>query len=142
MVIDPAILLPIAAFAVLLVVLFIRAVSGHRQATVNETSARDFLRSHEPFLEITALHIDIAGKTAVVSWQETDKIGLIRAFGDKLVLQTFVHDDIRAKSGIDGGQQLLFPRQGIAHPPTTVHLASLSDFPIAPPVSVSMGAAR
>ena len=126
-VIDPFILLPIAAVAVLLVVLFIRAVSGHRQALVTEKSAREFLKSHEPHLNITSIQVSENEKAAVVLWQETDDIGLIRSFGDKLVLQNFDQADITNKSGTDGQHKIMFPRQGLAHPPAAVDLPAIPD---------------
>ncbi|MEH6527737.1 MAG: hypothetical protein V7723_16840 [Sneathiella sp.] len=112
----------------LLVVLFIRAVSGHRQAAVTENSARGFLSLHEPHLHIASLQIDRNEKTAVVSWQETDDIGLVRSFGDKLVLQTFSRSDLIQKSEADGDYNIQFPRQGFAHPPAAVKLLTPFDF--------------
>ncbi|USG62742.1 hypothetical protein NBZ79_07095 [Sneathiella marina] len=119
----------------LLVVLFIRAVSGHKQASVSEKSVRDFLKSHEPHLHISKIQIGENALAAIVFWKDTEEVGLVRSFGDKLVLQVFGQADIIRKSGNDGYELVKFPRQGLAHSATTIRLSAPSRFQSSDPSS-------
>ena len=116
MAIDPLILLPAAALAVLVLILLIRLVAGRRDARLTPETLAAFLRDQEPGEKIVRSVISRDGKFALVSWQNGKGVGLVRGFGDKLVLQMrgsamLAKCDWRPEKTV-----LYIPRQGFAFP--------------------------
>ena len=115
--IDPAILVPAAAFAVLVMILYIRLIAGRREASIDEAGIRAFLALQVPELSPDQILISEDGKAALIIWEETDKTNLVRCFGDKLVMQPLATTVI-SKSDLDPAfEGLQIPRQGLTLPP-------------------------
>ncbi|MDF2366800.1 hypothetical protein [Sneathiella sp.] len=118
MAIDPLILLPAAALAVLIVILVIRLVAGRRDAELTAETVAQFLSQQEPGEMIASSVISNDGKYALVRWRNSLGVGLIRSFGNTLVLQTLGAADIEKTDWRQDGE-LYIPRQGFAFPSVT-----------------------
>ncbi|MEH6401723.1 MAG: hypothetical protein V7750_00020 [Sneathiella sp.] len=111
MVIAPYILLPSAAFAVILMVLFIRLVAGSRNAVLNAHIVQSFMAKEETNIPVLNLLLSQDHKYALVELNDKDPIRLIRAFGDKLVSQTISLSNLATK-----GRTVSIARQDFSHP--------------------------
>lgn len=111
--IDPVILVPGAAVAVLLMILYIRLVIGRREALLEEAEVTAFLRLQAPDLTLDRLLISADRKSALVFWRDQQAIGLVRSFGNKFVLQSIAETTLRPSTN----EVVHIPRQGLAHPP-------------------------
>ena len=118
MAIDPLILLPAAAGAVLIVILVIRLVAGRRDAELTAETVTQFLSHQEPNEAIESSVISKDGKFALVRWRNSRGLVLIRSFGNKLVLQILGSADI-GKTIWRQENALYIPRQGFAYPSVT-----------------------
>lgn len=116
MAIDPLILLPAAAGAVLIVILVIRLVAGRRDAELTEETVAQFLSHQQPDEIIEYSVISKDAKFALVRWRNSGGVGLIRGFGNKLVLQILEPADI-GETNWRQENALYIPRQGFAYPP-------------------------
>ncbi|MCF8466690.1 MAG: hypothetical protein K9G33_04755 [Sneathiella sp.] len=116
MALNPLILLPAAALAVLIVILFIRLVAGRRDADLTPGTLTVFLRDQEPGENIIRSVISGDGKYALVQWQNGKGIGLVRSFGDKLVLQMLGSGILDKCDWRSDNTLLHIPRQGFAFP--------------------------
>lgn len=117
MAIDPLILLSVAAGAVLLLILAIRLVAGRREAELTPETLAQFLGGQEPGEKIVGFVISRDRRYALVQWQNGKGIGLVRGFGDKMVLQMLGTDMLTKCKWRTDGAVLNVPRQGFALPP-------------------------
>ncbi|WP_288902545.1 hypothetical protein [uncultured Sneathiella sp.] len=117
MAIDPLILLPAAAGAVLLLIIAIRLIAGRREAELASETLAQFLTGQEPGEKIVSFVISEDRRYALVEWQNGKGIGLIRSFGDKMVLQMLGQDMLLKCDWREGTTILSIPRQGFAFPP-------------------------
>ncbi|MZR32101.1 hypothetical protein [Sneathiella litorea] len=116
MAIDPLILLPASALAVLFVILFIRLVAGPREAYLTPERLAAFLSDQEPDDKIVSSVISGDKRYALVHWQNGKGIGLVRSFGNKLVLQMLGREMLEKCTWRDNATVLYIPRQGFAFP--------------------------
>jgi hypothetical protein len=121
MAIDPLILIPAAAGAVLLLVLVIRLLAGRRDAEITSETLSRFLIDQEPGEKIVSFVISSDMRYALVHWENGKGIGLVRGFGDKLVLQ-MLGKEMLAKCRWTETAMLYIPRQGFAFPPVKFNL--------------------
>ncbi len=117
MAIDPLILLPAAAGAVLLLIIVIRLLAGRRDAELTPETLEQFLAEQEPGEKIASSVISEDRRYALVHWQNGKGIGLIRGFGNKLVLQMLGTDMLSDCVWRTEETLLYVPRQGFAFPP-------------------------
>ncbi|MCR9212081.1 MAG: hypothetical protein NXI13_00070 [Proteobacteria bacterium] len=122
--IDPIILVPGAGVAVLLMILYIRFVAGHREAILEEAGVTAFLQLQAPDHRLDRLFVSQNRKSALVFWQDEEVVGIVRSFGNKLVLQILPHSILASNS--DGA--VLIPRQGLTHPP--LHFVTSEEMPV------------
>ncbi len=114
MMIEPYILIPSSALAVLFMVLFIRLVAGPRNACLTESNVRDFLSKEETGVELRHLLISEDNKFALTQLKDKDPLRLVRSFGDKIVMQSILPEDLESNT-----QQILISRKDISHPAIT-----------------------
>lgn len=117
MAIDPLILLPAAALAVLIVILLIRLLAGRREALLTAETLADFLRHQEPGGKIVSSVLSEDKRHALVRWENGKGIGLVRSFGNKLVLEMLGPDMLAKCAWREEKKVLYIPRQGFAFPP-------------------------
>ncbi len=110
--IDPIILLPGAAIAVLLMILYIRLVAGRREVLLEEGEVKDFLGLQAPDLTLDHLVISRDRKSALVIWQGEENVGIVCSFGNKLVLQSVQ----KSALSYNTERTVHIPRQGLTHP--------------------------
>ncbi|MEP3247177.1 MAG: hypothetical protein ABJN40_10410 [Sneathiella sp.] len=115
MAIAPYILIPSATLAVLLMILFIRLMTGRRNAHLEEATVRDFLSHEEAGISISGLSIDETGTAALIKLEDEHPLRLIRSFGDRMVMQILEFSDLQIEEHSDDGA-LYIKRQDISHP--------------------------
>ena len=115
MAIDPLILVPAAAGAVVLLVIVIRLLAGRRDAEITPETLNQFLADQEPGEKIASFVISTDNRYALVHWENGKGIGLVRGFGDKLVLQ-MLDMEMLSKCRWPEETILLIPRLGFAFP--------------------------
>ncbi len=113
--IAPYILIPSATLAVLLMILFIRLMTGRRDMHLEETTLRNFLSYEEPGIAISDLSIDETGTAALIKLEEEPPLRLVRSFGDRMVMQVLEISDLQIEEHGDDGT-LYIKRQDISHP--------------------------
>lgn len=111
MAIEPYILLPSAAFAVVLMILFIRLVAGPRDAALTDAAVRSFIAAEETNVVIKNIVLSQDNKYALVELADADPLRLVRTFGDKLVFQTITPASLKTK-----GRTVSIGRQDFSHP--------------------------
>jgi len=111
MIIEPYILLPSAAFFVILMIIFIRLVAGARNAVLTENKIMSFIAKEETNIPILNLLLSQDHKYALVELDDKDPVRLIRTFGDKLVSQT-----ISLSILVTRGRTVSIERQDFSHP--------------------------
>ncbi|GEM_PF-4569622 len=117
MVIEPYILIPSAAAAVLVMVLYIRFMTGARNMQLTETNIRLFLSQEEVGVPVQTILISDDGRAALISLSDPHPLRLIRSFGDKMVMQVISEADIQTP--VQGKIGLVVKRQDIGHGPLT-----------------------
>ncbi|WP_025899273.1 hypothetical protein [Sneathiella glossodoripedis] len=128
--IDLHILLGGAAIAVLLLVAIIRLISGAREAELNEEAVKKFFMENEPDFTIRFLSINKKSTAALIHCEENEAIFLIRAFGEKLVLQQLQN----LKSVQIQADKIIISREGLAHPPLAFEFQNHDEFELWSPV--------
>jgi len=118
--IELYILLPAATFFVLLLIGFIRLLTGARNAQLTKVTCTEFFNIEEPDVSISNIIISEDNSCALIITNAKKPFFLIRPHGDKLVLQALPEN----LSGITqiAGNALKFPRLNIAHPPAILKL--------------------
>lgn len=111
-----------AGFFVILVILFIRAMTGAKNAVLTEEVCLDYINKLEPDFEPKESIVSNDQKSALLHSQKTGEFRLIRQHGDKLVAQTVSHVDIAHANS--SANVIEFRRQDIAHPPVKLTLSS------------------
>ena len=127
MAIDPLILLPAAALAVLIVILYIRLVAGRREVALTPDMLTTFLQDQEPDISIIDRVISLDKKYAIVNWSANSDIGVIRSFGNKLVLQLLASRDLAKIEWQTDTRALKIPRQGLAFPAVKFEYEEVGD---------------
>ncbi len=115
MVIEPYILIPSAAAAVLVMVLYIRFMTGARNMLLTETNIQMFLSKEEVGVPVKTILISDDGRAALISLTDPQPLRLIRSFGDKMVMQMISEADIQKPVQEKTG--LVVKRQDIGHGP-------------------------
>ncbi len=112
--IEPYILTPSAALAVLFMVLFIRLIAGSRNAYLTDGNVTEFLSKEETSIELQHLLISDDNRYALIELKDKDPFRLVRSFGDKIVMQSISPEDLKSKN-----QKIRIPRKDISHPAIT-----------------------
>lgn len=111
------ILLPGATIAVLLLSLLIWWITGTKNRTLNQSAIADYMANYYPNTKIAEIHINEAGKLALVLLVNENLLKLVRPLGNRLVDQDFQMNELAHKNDWARAGNMHFPRQGIAFPP-------------------------
>ncbi|GLQ06386.1 hypothetical protein [Sneathiella chinensis] len=114
---DPLALVTGATIAVILMVTFIRLMTGSRQARIDEATVRDFLAHEEINVPVLDILLSEDHRAALVRLDDPAPIRLIRSFGNTLVMQVLSNGEIQPQPN-----RIVIARQDMGHPATTLSL--------------------
>ncbi|WP_169542933.1 hypothetical protein [Sneathiella aquimaris] len=112
--IEPYILIPAAALAVLIMIGLIRLISGSKNLLLSEKAIRTHLRFEQPDLEIQSILVSTDKHAALVVPVQDKTLRLVRSFGNKIVMQMVERDGLHLTAA--SPTTTLIDRQDWGHP--------------------------
>jgi len=113
-VIAPEILIPSATLAVAVLIGLVHFITGAKKTTLDHKACRDFLKLEAPDLTNIVIVLNEEHSAALIKNTQSEPVGLIRVFGDKLVFQTLNSNDFLPQ---ENTEELVIKRSGLGNPP-------------------------